>query len=605
MPTEENLVADSYVCRCTDCEAKYGDRAPTLRWRFVKRTVYRHLQMFGCAFPKGFEFYHESVLADCDVHGFPDMPPPSPPSQQPIDEGPSSQEQGNSSNSVGSSDSLLGEMDDLDSIKLPGDDGARVLHRSKSLPQIDPSHVRSLKKLLSGLLECKSRYNLSQSCTASILNLFKDFEWIPDEIRKAIPSTELLMLATLEAMGIHPPKVYAYDCCKRCGLLFRNEHSDPSIRTCPDCNAPRYKVGTDKAPLCTFYYFSIIEFVKHLFATPSTAKAMRHHSLHNSKPNEVLDIYDSVSWRKLVTNDRRMAEDCRNVALALGVDGIMPFKKSYNSGKGVQHTLYLSCCTILNYPPWLRYTTECTFLSAIIPGPSPKQLQSFLSPLVDELKVAYYKGVDVVDSAWNIRDEEAGMQKEAIIRLKLIRCIADLRALAKLEVCPQTPCFKDACVNCNTVGFKGWPKGKTLYPGDFRFLPQGDPLRARVYHLNNPTDAAFTADDVHPDPKTNERRKEISNLGVEVQLIPNLPAASGIKNTVLVKSVLTELPYYNPNLMTDYDPMHTIGGVVKDFFDALTSNSRFKQPALDYERSQNRYDVVCSSYIIQIRLYYS
>jgi hypothetical protein len=90
-----------------------------------------------------------------------------------------------------------------------------------------------------------------------------------------------------------------------------------------------------------------------------------------------------------------------------------------------------------------------------------------------------------------------------------------------------------------------------------------------------------------------------------VQLIPNLPAASGIKNTVLVKSVLTELPYYNPNLMTDYDPMHTIGGVVKDFFDALTSNSRFKQPALDYERSQNRYDVVCSSYIIQIRLYYS
>jgi hypothetical protein len=48
---------------------------------------------------------------------------------------------------------------------------------------------------------------------------------------------------------------------------------------------------------------------------------------------------------------------------------------------------------LLNLPPSLRYGTDCIYLHGVVPKDPPlEQVNQFLSPLVDQLEIAYEKG---------------------------------------------------------------------------------------------------------------------------------------------------------------------------------------------------------------------
>jgi len=73
-------------------------------------------------------------------------------------------------------------------------------------------------------------------------------------------------------------------------------------------------------------------------------------------------------------------QDCRDIALLASTDGYQIFRQKRDD-----------CWIILlinaNLPPTTRVQRENLLISMLIPGPkAPKNFNSFLRPLVDELK---------------------------------------------------------------------------------------------------------------------------------------------------------------------------------------------------------------------------
>jgi len=69
-----------------------------------------------------------------------------------------------------------------------------------------------------------------------------------------------------------------------------------------------------------------------------------------------------------------------DICLSLSLDGMSPFKADCSLA------IWPIVCYILIMPPLERYKRRHTLTLALIPGPSePKNMRSFLAPIVDEL----------------------------------------------------------------------------------------------------------------------------------------------------------------------------------------------------------------------------
>lgn len=107
------------------------------------------------------------------------------------------------------------------------------------------------------------------------------------------------------------------------------------------------------------------------------------------------DIHCSPMW-KSVFRDAQEREDGRkfdpfNVGLMISVDGVSPFKFS-------QYTMWPVTVMLMNLPHHLRVKQENLLIPAIIPGPKqPWDLDSFMQPLVDELRFMEDEGFEIVD----------------------------------------------------------------------------------------------------------------------------------------------------------------------------------------------------------------
>src|SRR5207248_2431163 len=114
-----------------------------------------------------------------------------------------------------------------------------------------------------------------------------------------------------------------------------------------------------------------------------------HDSIENTKSK--VSLFDSISL--LIIG---LFQDLRDIAFAFSTDGVQLFK----IGKFDIWPLLL---VNLNLPPSKRVKRENLMLCGIIPGRrNPKDINSFLRPLVDELKLLSNTGIpDVYDAASN------------------------------------------------------------------------------------------------------------------------------------------------------------------------------------------------------------
>jgi hypothetical protein len=83
------------------------------------------------------------------------------------------------------------------------------------------------------------------------------------------------------------------------------------------------------------------------------------------------------------------------VRLGLASDGFNPFKSMYPS-----YSIWPVVMVTYNLPPWLCMRYAFMMLTLLIPRPKQPRnvIDVYLQPLIDELKVLWYNGVQTYDA---------------------------------------------------------------------------------------------------------------------------------------------------------------------------------------------------------------
>ena len=143
-------------------------------------------------------------------------------------------------------------------------------------------------------------------------------------------------------------------------------------------------------PIYYYCYSSILNSLEKLLQKPGfpeRCEEWRKRGINDS--DQMTDIFDGQLWKDFQKhNGEDFLNTHRNYGLMLNFDFFQPMKHRKDYSVGV---LYL---VVLNLPRAERFKWENVIVVGIIPsmGKEPKNLNSFLKPLVEELK-ALWKGV--------------------------------------------------------------------------------------------------------------------------------------------------------------------------------------------------------------------
>jgi hypothetical protein len=220
------------------------------------------------------------------------------------------------------------------------------------------------------LLNVKQKHNLSNQAFNEILDIFTD-----GKISLHTAKTKLSDLVNINPIFID---VCINSCCAFTGLFINNT-------TCQFCNEARYIINKKKKKSRkVMSFFSLIDRFKIQYNNPDRSMKLRyrHQYITSNNYNEnkyIGDIFDGNLYKELV-NEGFFANE-RDIALIGSTDGYQIFKQKTDD-----------CWVIMfinaNLSPLERVKKDNLLISAIIPGPTqPKHFNSFLKPIVDELKI--------------------------------------------------------------------------------------------------------------------------------------------------------------------------------------------------------------------------
>jgi Transposase family tnp2/Domain of unknown function (DUF4218) len=186
-------------------------------------------------------------------------------------------------------------------------------------------------------------------------------------------------------------------CCINNCIAFTGEYVDAT--ECPHCDEKRFV--SDTVPPARprarkqFLYIPIADRLRLQYRNANRARVLssyRHNFTQENSPHESRDVFDGGLYHKFHLDQLRLFQDPRDVAFHMSLDGV----QLTNMG---HHEVTPVILVNLNLPPTDRYKIENILASMIIPGPKkPKDLDTFLRPLVDELKQLDC-GVDAFDAS--------------------------------------------------------------------------------------------------------------------------------------------------------------------------------------------------------------
>jgi len=241
------------------------------------------------------------------------------------------------------------------------------------------------------LLTIKSEGNMSQQSFNEMVALLKESH-PPNNL---VPEDYYRAKKIVSKLGLTAQKI---DCCVNGCMLFYTEEN-LELKEWKFCNAPRYtkrKVGKGRfkeVPVKRMHYLPLIPRLKRLYASMSSAPHMRWHH-KKRQPGVLCHPSDGEAWKHFDQTYPNFAAEPRNVRLGLCTDGFTPFNQS-----ATPYSCWPVIVTPYNLPPELCMTTPYMFLTLIIPGPhNPKNnIDVFLQPLIDELKLLWNEGVLTYD----------------------------------------------------------------------------------------------------------------------------------------------------------------------------------------------------------------
>ena len=328
---------------------------------------------------------------------------------------------------------------------------------------------------------------------------------------------------------------------KTCRYIAFPMHSQHSMRQ--PCGAILLKkVKIQKrvkfVPIKVYPYQPLSNSITYLVNKPGFLESCEMWRKNRSPDDYLVDIYDGKIWSEYISNGFLRSPYC--YMLTLNLDWFQPFTHvEYSVG-----AIYLA---LQNLPREERYKEENIILVGVLPGPSEPKLtvNSYLAPLVEDLKAAWLNGIKVKTSD--------GL--EITVRLALTCVACDLPASRK--VCGFLS--HNAELGCNKClkKFSSSSFGVMDYSGynrDTWVLRTGQKHREDCRKLLKKTT------------KSGLRKCE-SNLGVRY-------------------SVLLSLPYFDPVRYTVVDIMHNMYlGTGKHVFKQwLSSNLLTKDNLTDIDK---------------------
>ncbi|XP_058776657.1 uncharacterized protein LOC131650977 [Vicia villosa] len=201
-------------------------------------------------------------------------------------------------------------------------------------------------------------------------------------------------------MGLEYEKIHA---CPNDCILYRKEYVN--YNHCPKCKASRYKKRHGESsdddevkkgpPAKVVWYLPIISRFKRLFANANDAKNLRWHAEERKCDGQIRHVADSLQWKKIDSLFPNFGKESRNLRLGLSTDGMNPF-----GNLNTNHTSWPVLLMIYNLSPRLCMKRKYVMLSMMISGPKQpgNDIDVYLSPLIDDLKVLWEEGVDVFDA---------------------------------------------------------------------------------------------------------------------------------------------------------------------------------------------------------------
>ncbi|XP_058753332.1 uncharacterized protein LOC131626522 [Vicia villosa] len=204
---------------------------------------------------------------------------------------------------------------------------------------------------------------------------------------------------------------------------------------------------------------------KRLFANANDAKNLRWHAEERKCDGQIRHAADSLQWKKIDYLFPNFGKQSRNLRLGLATDGMNPF-----GNLNTNHSSWPVLLMIYNLSPRLSMKRKYIMLSMMISGPKQPEndIDVYLSPLIDDLKVLWEEGVDVFDAHSGEQFNMCAM---------LFCTINDFPAYGNLsgykvkghKACPI--CEKDTCYHQLEKG------KKTVYLGHRKFLNRYHPYR--------------------------------------------------------------------------------------------------------------------------------
>nr|KYP44173.1 hypothetical protein KK1_034336 [Cajanus cajan] len=179
----------------------------------------------------------------------------------------------------------------------------------------------------------------------------------------------------------------------------------------------------------------------------------------------ILELADSPQWKRIDETFPEFGAESRNLRIDLATDGMNPY-----GNLSSKHNSWPILLVIYNLPPWLCMKRKNIMLSIMISGPRQpgNDIDVYLSPLIDDLKILRETGVEVFD---------AYREEKFTLRAMLFCTINDFPAYGNLSVYSVKGHY--ACPICeeNTSYTQLKYGQKTAYTRHRKFL-----VRSHPYH---------------------------------------------------------------------------------------------------------------------------
>ncbi|GAA5931373.1 uncharacterized protein JCM15063_001448 [Sporobolomyces koalae] len=233
------------------------------------------------------------------------------------------------------------------------------------------------------LLNFKLKHNLTPECMEDLIALRPQVRGTEEE--EDITQYELFkLLARLSHTSMKE-----YDCCRKSCMAFTGKHVQDDI--CAICGTSRWVEGSGNQKSATrFWYYSLSEQLKSRYRDPTYAEMARYRAKFCRSEEVLRDVFDGDLYQEQLNAKVRIDDEeleCRfyenDVDACIGIllDGFRIFDRD-------EHNCWPVLAIDYNLPPAERYKTENVLIVALIPGPkSPKNLNSFLRPFVDDTKI--------------------------------------------------------------------------------------------------------------------------------------------------------------------------------------------------------------------------